>query len=414
MVIFRVTALFHRNTLVLLLPGLLLGLLYWIAPHRTALPHALLVTREYLPYIIIPPALLLCFAFRLTREFNQLLILLLSYWALMHFVWHNPYRLKIDKHALLLAIMVLLPLNILLHNVLKERGIISRHGLLRLGGTALQALLLLCLLWLAGNALRVALGVAVLPILQIKGWHVPQLAMLGFMAATGVIVIKTALKPGTLNLNQLVFLGACLLSLQYLDNELYGTLFLSIAALSILIAILLNSYSLAYLDELTGLPSRRALKQELSMLSKRYSVAMLDIDHFKRLNDTYGHDVGDQILKMVASRIRRVSGASKAFRYGGEEFTVLFPNKTLNEAHVNAKQICEAIAKSPFVLRSRRRPRKKPPFLTKRRVQKKIDVTISIGVAQKSGRHKTAQDTIKAADRALYRAKEAGRNRACT
>ena len=150
------------------------------------------------------------------------------------------------------------------------------------------------------------------------------------------------------------------------------------------------------------------------MLSKRYSVAMLDIDHFKRLNDTYGHDVGDQILRMVASRIRRVPGAHKTFRYGGEEFTVLFPNKTRDEAYANAKMICEAIAKSPFVLRNRRRPKKKPPFLTKRRTQKKIDVTISIGVAQKSGRHKTAQDTIKAADKALYRAKESGRNRVCT
>lgn len=370
--------------------------------------------QDYLPYMIILPSLLLCFAFRLTREFNQLLILLIVYWVLFHFVWHNPYRVHINKTFLLYSIAILLPINIILHNVLKERGIISLHGLKRLGGTALQMLVVLALLWYGNKTLHRPLSIELLPFLNIKGLTIPQLALLGFIAAGIVVSIKTALKPGTLNLNQLGFVIACLLVLQYSRNELYGTLFLSLAALSILIAILLNSYNLAYLDELTGLPSRRALKQALSMLGKRYSVAMLDIDHFKRLNDTYGHDVGDQILKMVASRIRRVSGASKTFRYGGEEFTVLFPNKTLNEAHINAKRICESIAEAPFVLRGNRRPKNKPPFLTKRRVQKKIDVTISIGVAQKTGRHKTAQDTLKAADKALYRAKDSGRNRACT
>jgi len=364
--------------------------------------------------MIILPSLLLCFAFRLTREFNQLLILLIIYWVLFHFVWHNPHKIQLNKTLLLYATAILLPVNIILHNILKERGIISRHGLMRLGATGIQILVVLALLWLGNKTLHRPLGITLLPLLKFKGLHIPQLALLGFIAAGMVAGIKTVLKPGTLNLNQFVFIVACFLLLQYSRNELYGTLFLSLAAMSILIAILLNSYSLAFLDELTGLPSRRALKQELAMLSKRYSVAMLDIDHFKRLNDTYGHDVGDQILRMVASRIRHVPGAHKTFRYGGEEFTVLFPGKTLNEAHINAKRICEAIAKAPFVLRGNRRPKKKPPFLTKRRAQKKIDVTISIGVAQKTGRHKTAQDTIKAADKALYRAKDGGRNRACT
>lgn len=392
----------------------MLSLLFWVAPQHAVIPRALIITQDYLPYIIILPSLILCFAFRLTREFNQLVILLAIYWGLYHFIWHNPYKVNINKTLLLYAIAILLPLNIVLHNILKERGNISLHGLARLGITVLQILLVISLVWFGSKTLHRALGVAPLSFLDFKGVHLPQLALLGFIVATIIASIKTLLKPATLNLNQLVFIIACILLLQYARNELYGTLFLSLAALSILIAILLNSYSLAYIDELTNLPSRRALKQELAMLNKRYSVAMLDIDHFKRLNDTYGHDVGDQILRMVASRIRRVPGAHKTFRYGGEEFTVLFPNKTRDEAYANAKMICEAIAKSPFVLRNRRRPKKKPPFLTKRRTQKKIDVTISIGVAQKSGRHKTAQDTIKAADKALYRAKESGRNRVCT
>lgn len=364
--------------------------------------------------MIILPSLLLCFTFRLTREFNQLLILLISYWVLFHFVWHNPYKVQINKLFLINAMAIVLPINIVLHNVLKERGIISLHGLIRLLGTVVQIILLAGLLWLGDKSLYQALEYPLFTLPDIKGLQIPQAALPGFIAAFMVITVKTFLKPGTLNINQFIFVIACGLLLQYSRNELYAGLFLCMAALSILFAILLNSYSLAYLDELTGLPSRRALKQSLATLGKRYSVAMLDIDHFKRLNDTYGHDVGDQILRMVASRIRRVPGASKAFRYGGEEFTVLFPNKTLDEACVTAKLICATIAKSPFVLRGRRRPKKKPPFLTRRPALKKIDVTISIGVAQNTGHHKTSQDTIKAADKALYRAKDGGRNRACT
>lgn len=385
-----------------------------MAPHRSAIPRAFITTHEYLPYIIIGPALILCFAFRLTREFNQLLLLLIIYWVLFHYVWHNPYRVNINKTFLIYAISILLPINIIAHNLLKERGIISQHGLIRLGGTAIQILLLMLLLWAGSKTMHRTFNITLFDSLKFKGWVVPQLSLIGFIAAGIVIAVKSAFKASTFNLSQIVFLLACLLSMQFIRNELYGTLFLSLAALSIFIAILLNSYSLAFLDELTGLPTRRALKQELSMQGKKYSVAMLDIDHFKKLNDTYGHDVGDQILKMVASRIRSVPGANKTFRYGGEEFTVIFANKSLSEAHDNAKEICKAIARAPFVLRNKRRPKKKPPFMTKRRAQKKIDVTISIGVAQKTGRHKTADDAIKAADKALYRAKDSGRNRACT
>lgn len=389
-------------------------LLYWVAPQRAAIPKVFIITQDYLPYIIILPSLLLCFAFRLTREFNQLLILLVIYWTSVHFVWHNPYTLHVNKTLLLYAIAILLPANIIWHNVLKERGIVSRHGLIRLAGTAIQIMIVIALLWLGNKTTHRYLDVTLLSFLKLKGLVIPQLAVLGFIAAGLLVSIKAALNPSTLNINQFVFIAACCLLLQYGSNELYGSLFISMAAMTILIAILFNSYSLAFLDELTNLPSRRALKQQLATLDKRYSVAMLDIDHFKRLNDTYGHDVGDQILRMVASRIRHVPGAYKTFRYGGEEFTVLFPGKTLNEALINAKLICDAIAKAPFVLRGDRRPKKKPPFMTKRRALKKVDVTISIGVAQKTARHKTAQDTIKAADKALYRAKDGGRNRACT
>jgi len=93
------------------------------------------------------------------------------------------------------------------------------------------------------------------------------------------------------------------------------------------LAIIKDSYSKAYLDDLTGLPGRRALNENLARLEGNYSIAMVDIDFFKQFNDTYGHNVGDEVLKFISVIIKNVSGGGKAFRYAGEEFTILFPGQ---------------------------------------------------------------------------------------
>src|SRR5437660_11210609 len=85
---------------------------------------------------------------------------------------------------------------------------------------------------------------------------------------------------------------------------------------------------MAYHDELTQLPSRRALNEALLKMDDTYTIAMVDIDHFKQFNDKYGHDTGDQVLRLVASKLARVSGGGEAYRCGGEEFAIIFPEKT--------------------------------------------------------------------------------------
>src|SRR5258708_6206366 len=103
------------------------------------------------------------------------------------------------------------------------------------------------------------------------------------------------------------------------------------AALGLASSIVENSYSLAYQDELTGLASRRAFNDALLRLKAPYTIAAVDIDHFKRINDTFGHDTGDQVLRLVASRLARVSGGGEPFRVGGEEFTILFPGRAAKD-----------------------------------------------------------------------------------
>jgi len=161
----------------------------------------------------------------------------------------------------------------------------------------------------------------------------------------------------------------------------------------------------ANVDGLTGIANRRAFEFELARLAAeaeldgtRFSVLLADIDDFKKFNDNYGHILGDQLLKLVARTIVRcVKGQDVVARYGGEEFAILLPTTRLADALGLAVQIRKAVASSR---------------LTLRHSNKDLGtVTISIGVAEfQCG--ELAAHVVARADKALYRAKAAGRNRA--
>jgi len=200
------------------------------------------------------------------------------------------------------------------------------------------------------------------------------------------------------------------------DSSSSLNVFSTAALLMCLYAVTQESWRMAYLDELTGLPARRALREKFQQMSGLYSVAMLDVDHFKKFNDTYGHDVGDQVLKMVAARVAQVQGGGRAFRYGGEEFTIVFNRQSADEIHVFLEAVRESIQKYQMVLRSDDRVKDKKTGKEARGKNikskvKSVSVTISIGVAN-SAQGMKPKDIIKAADQLLYKAKEAGRN--CT
>ena len=144
-------------------------------------------------------------------------------------------------------------------------------------------------------------------------------------------------------------------------------------------------------------------------------IAMCDVDHFKRFNDTYGHDVGDQVLKMVAAKLSQVGGGGRAFRYGGEEFLVVFRGRSAREAEPFVESLRRSMADAGFVLRGPDRPAGKPRLAleTHQTSAPRVNISISIGLAERSKRHSTPELVLDAADAALYRAKQEGRNRVC-
>jgi PleD family two-component response regulator len=148
-------------------------------------------------------------------------------------------------------------------------------------------------------------------------------------------------------------------------------------------------------------------------LGNQYAIAMVDVDHFKKFNDTHGHDVGDQVLRMVAARIAAVGGGGRPFRYGGEEFTVLFPGRGARDALPWLEALRESVEAYTLALRGQDRPASPRDGKDRRGAGSRaraVSVTVSIGVAERSEKYPTPEDVIQAADRALYRAKNRGRN----
>lgn len=166
------------------------------------------------------------------------------------------------------------------------------------------------------------------------------------------------------------------------------------------------SLEMAVTDQLTGLYNRRYLASHLSGMFDRafwtgrpLSLMILDIDHFKAINDSHGHDIGDKVIQEIASRIRNsVRGIDLACRYGGEEFLVAMPDTDRQFASIVAERLREEIANHRVLFNAGR---------------DEVAVTVSIGIAttEDGPKDDTAQRLIKRADEALYSAKTGGRNR---
>ncbi len=187
--------------------------------------------------------------------------------------------------------------------------------------------------------------------------------------------------------------------------------FLFFSALFLLGGLYGVTWRRAYLDELTGIPARRAFEETLCRLGRRYSIAMVDVDHFKRFNDRYGHRVGDQVLRFIATRLEQAR-VGHTFRYGGEEFAIIMPGRRIHQAVPLLEGLRKAIELAKFTIRGDDRPLRKPTRKARPSGgREQVTITVSIGVAARGPHHPGTEDVVNAADEALYAAKEAGRNR---
>ena len=393
-------------------PAALLAAAFAFVFYSAALPASLSGLKVYGPYIMFALGAALATGFNRGRAVFALLALVIAYAAQQ--VWLQQGLDAFRARAVYAGLTVFVPAFLALLAVLPERGTLNRHGVVRLSIIVALA---------AFTAWVVAAGQS-----EIADWayqkfldpapfsagRIPQLGIaviaLSVLAAMAAAqVTRSAVAAGLAGA-----IIAFAIAAHVPTASVIFSIFTTAAELMVAIAVLQDTFRMAFRDELTGVPSRRALNEQLAALGNRYTIAMVDVDHFKKFNDTYGHDLGDQVLKMVAAHIARVGGGGKAFRYGGEEFTVLFPGKDAEDAIPHLEALREDIESYRIALRGTDRPARTKGTKRQRggwRGQNAVSVTVSIGVAERNGRFGTPQAVIEAADRALYRAKEKGRNR---
>jgi len=320
------------------------------------------------------------------------------------------------QRDLLLAFAFSLPLAYALLSILTDRGVLTPAGGLQLGAAlALTPGLpfLMVALTDPGSGLLYANP---LPEWALGWSSIGQPATLAMLAGCGLTLGMAVRRERAVEKGLLWSLPSVGIALHLTPGTPASTLFLMVAGLILGFSVLETSYAMAYHDDLTGLPARRALSRDMDGLGSVFAVAMVDVDHFKRFNDRHGHDVGDQVLRMVAGQLASVQGGGKTYRYGGEEFTVLFPGKSRDEVLFYLEEIRTAVGEARFAVRGKGRPQEKPEGPQKKGsgstvVTKRLSVTVSIGVADSMGKDTTPDAVLKMADRALFRAKKAGRNR---
>lgn len=383
---------------------------YFSMPLLRDIDAGMLEKLPYIPYLIIFGVMIMGGFFSRHRVTFISAALGISY-LIVHSIISSPEISESGKTIIGLA-SVLLPLNIAFITGLKEQQLLSMQSFIAISMMLFQ--LILCY-WAVQN-FPVELSNIVLYTPVALSSTLPEtislLALITF-SISFLIILVYIVKNGSVF--EFSFAGALISVFLFFLSGITApedAIFVVTASLIMAWGLIHNSYLIAYIDELTELPGRRAMNEESSRLRGLYSIAMLDIDHFKKFNDTYGHDVGDQVLRMVASKIGGIGGGGKAFRYGGEEFAIIFSGKDSKAAFPYLSNLRETIDHSSLILRNQDRPSKKPDKIPPKKIPwQEVHVTISIGVADSSEELNNTDEILKAADEALYRSKEKGRNR---
>ncbi|MBI2993521.1 MAG: GGDEF domain-containing protein [Gammaproteobacteria bacterium] len=375
-------------------------------------PYQLLL--NWLPIVTFGGAIALSVYFNNARRFTGALLLLVMYLVIqsqLQVPLEDPRALVIYS-MLSIAVPVVGALVLFMH----EPALKGRNGMLL---ASLMPLLVVSG-WLVQqfySGPAAAFVEAWLPIRGLPG-SMLSLAAIGcfalVIAAAFWILVERDDENAAAILGSMLF---AMITLAHLGRPKISAIMLGAAGLSQIASLVRSSFDMAFCDELTGLLGRRAFNDRLKSLGRRYAIAMVDVDHFKQFNDTYGHDVGDDVLKMVARQIDRVRGGGTAYRYGGEEFSVIFPGKDADHCEAFLEEIRRNVERYHLALRDTKKreiPEKEAQRRRGRRVkgrgEQSVSVTISIGLAEPDDTHAMPEDVVKAADEALYRAKQSGRN----
>jgi len=245
------------------------------------------------------------------------------------------------------------------------------------------------------------------------GLKISRSASILFIATfTGSLIIPFLKRePVDSSLPSCILFG--FITLAWFQAPYISAIMFSIAGLLLIINQTHSLLNMVYRDELTQVPNRRALLRDVRNTGNHYALAMVDVDHFKKVNDQHGHDLGDQVLKSIAAKLSHVAGGGRTYRFGGEEFCILFRGRAQDQVIDHLEALRKIIAEYDVTARdNKNRPWVQNKGEKKRgasRSKGNIRVTVSMGVADST--HSLDFNTaLKKADEAMYRAKQGGRN----
>ncbi|HEY6239374.1 MAG TPA: GGDEF domain-containing protein [Burkholderiales bacterium] len=373
------------------------------------------------PYVVLLLGVAISAWFNRSRALIMLASLLAAYIG-YRFAW-DLGRDTFALRAVFTALAMLVPFNVLLVLAFPERGV-RQHRNYRWLLLGLAEILVV--IWIANAGRSNLSGMGWRDVLDhwlLRYPPTPLAARIMLAAAFAAAVARAwprrgpkefRKEPRPLDIGMAAALVAFFIGCEWVATPGVFGAFMSAAGLILLASVLQESHRLAFRDELTNLPSRRALEERLTGLGPTYAIAMIDVDHFKLFNDTHGHHIGDQVLKLVAARLASIEGGGTSYRYGGEEFCVLFSDRTLDQAMPHLEQLRKDIENYKMAARGGDRPKEREAgtrLRATRAPDKTLSITVSIGAAERDDTLIRPALVIRAADEALYRAKRAGRNR---
>ena len=396
--------------------------------------RAIVVIMPLLPYLILALGFGMGWRYANAGIILGTMTLALSYYGINFFRSPDLAREVIIHQSVIHVLAFLLPLNLALHSAIIKRRFFTSFGILAVLFLAVQilAIFIFChpysyISLQVASAIRSLSPPAAAKLSDFSWWLGSTLSDRSFFIFAGIstaaaaafglalfcVLLQFIKSKDIRNIGFFFAIVAAWLGAAFNTCEPAVIFYFMAAGLILVITTIEASFSMAYIDELTGLHGRRSLNEMLLNLGKKYTIAMIDVDCFKKFNDTYGHKTGDQVLKMIASRLGKISGGARTFRYGGEEFTAIFANKSVEEALSHIEGFRKAIESTPFVVRGRACRRNNANKRSKNSgfTRKQVKVTVSIGLACPVGRVTNPEKVIKAADKNLYKAKKSGRNR---
>jgi diguanylate cyclase (GGDEF)-like protein len=378
-----------RRVVSLITPGAILLFVAWALQQEEAVRGAALPYAAFICFATLGASALLSWYHNYARVLCASIVVGISLWA-----FSQP---EAKSEVIRAAIAFFLPLNFALFGVLKERGLMTFEGAFKAAIIGMQVLLVELLRENAPGTFHAFLRWGE----QSVFWTwLPWTGLLSFAAVAVFLAVLVCLRRTSVEAGLLWGLAVMFIAMNQTHHPGAQYLYGGAVGLVLTFAVLEHGFDMAYRDELTGLPGRRAFNELLQQLRRRYTIAMCDVDNFKQFNDTYGHDAGDQILRNVASTLFGVKGGGRAFRYGGEEFALVFNGRSAEEVQPFLESIRNGIAQMGLELNARGTL---APTIS-------VNITISIGVADNSRDHDRPEVVLEAADAALYRAKEAGKN----